>query len=363
MTQSIADVQEVEKEKVDWLSESAGSIYDRFTKKGAKLGTQANKMIRMLKESKFLPSNTLNILGKNKEQRSQQRALFVLMPAAGVELLRHEMQQFMNPPFEEDEESKCMDEYDIPKSLRARAWHLADDPRSVSYLEIIFGGINKKARRAHLDDKTQRNKNYWQELADDFFNNPEWQPQNPFSDTRVVDIKPQNPPTDPYSAETLRALFSKMRTQYSVFNDRYHRSGQLEAGNGDGDDEFFDKFCGRDVAYFYAHLLFQGLPPKFCTRDICSNQKSDVGINTPKVAISSNSSEEGSSSKKRKVIDLEDMWNRDSEIERDKSMTSYFKVQTMTSLLKPENFDHLPPDMQFKVRAKYAEMVANEIEF
>ena len=97
VTQSIADVQEVEKEKVDWLSESAGSIYDRFTKKGAKLGTQANKMIRMLKESKFLPSNTLNILGKNKEQRSQQRALFVLMPAAGVELLRHEMQQFMNP--------------------------------------------------------------------------------------------------------------------------------------------------------------------------------------------------------------------------------------------------------------------------
>ena len=66
--------------------------------------------------------------------------------------------------------------------------------------------------------------------------------------------------------------------------------------------------------------------------------------------------------KKRKAIEYEELWTRDSKIERDKSMTSYFKLQTMAAIMKPENFDHLPTDMQFQVRAKYAEMVANQMD-
>ena len=38
-------------------------------------------------------------------------------------------------------------------------------------------------------------------------------------------------------------------------------------------------------------------------------------------------------------------------------------IVTSDDLLQPDNFAHLPPDMQAKVRAKYAEMVAKEIDF
>jgi hypothetical protein len=38
----------------DWQNMSGGAIlYDAFIKKGAKLGTQANKMLRELKKQKF----------------------------------------------------------------------------------------------------------------------------------------------------------------------------------------------------------------------------------------------------------------------------------------------------------------------
>ena len=298
-TTSVVEVEEVQKEEVDWMVESAGSIYDRLTKKGARMGIHGNKMIRLLKDRKFLSPSTQNTIGKNKKQRSEQRSAFVLMPAAGVELLRSEMQKYTTRCDSADDLLQGLDEYDIPKSLRARAWHLADDPRAVSYLEVIFGGVNKKARRAHLDDKTQRNHTYWGDLCEEFFNNPEWQPQNPFSDSRVEDLKPENPPPEPYAPEELRSLFSKMRSQYSIFNDRYHRSGQLESGNGDGDDEFFDKFCGRDVVYFYAHLLFKACPPKFCTRDLSNSQKCDIGLTSP-LPNTSSSGDDSSSSKEAK---------------------------------------------------------------
>ena len=48
----------------DWRSLSGGEIYDRFIQKGAKLGTQANKVIRRLKKrGRFAEDSTL---AKNK---------------------------------------------------------------------------------------------------------------------------------------------------------------------------------------------------------------------------------------------------------------------------------------------------------
>ena len=71
-------------------------------------------------------------------------------------------------------------------------------------------------------------------------------------------------------------LFSTIRTSYSLFNDRHHRSGHLEEGDGDGDNYFFVTFARRVTVYLYAHKLFKARPLKFCTRD--SNQNFDVGV-------------------------------------------------------------------------------------
>jgi uncharacterized protein YfeS len=43
------------------------------------------------------------------------------------------------------DDNEDLDLNDIPKSLLARAWHLAEDPQSVGYLELIFGGVEESS--------------------------------------------------------------------------------------------------------------------------------------------------------------------------------------------------------------------------
>ena len=51
---------------VDWRSLDGGEIYDRFFQKGAKLGTQANKVIRQLKKKGYFAEQGSSTLAKNK---------------------------------------------------------------------------------------------------------------------------------------------------------------------------------------------------------------------------------------------------------------------------------------------------------
>ena len=212
-----------------------------------------------------------------------------------------------------------------------------------------------------MDDKSTRAAAQWQHLCTEFFNNESWVPENPFDDTRLRDINPSKPPNEPYQPEQLRKLFSKMRSCYSLFNDNYHASGQLEEGDGDGDDDFFDNFARGDTAFLYAHKLFKGCAPKFCTRDV--NQKSDVGVgdNGTMVSYLTNGSQSGS---KRKIVDLtkddykEIFAPSDAEKIRDESIASYFSLTKIENTINSESFKLLPPAMQEALMKKWGYMLA-----
>jgi hypothetical protein len=346
------DRREVEPEQVtvDWKSLNGGEIYDRFVMKGAKLGIQANKVIRLLKSKGFLHEGDGKVLAKKKQDQQAQRSKFLNLSREGLELLRMEMFNFANPMVS-DEGLEHLNIYDVPKNLRARVWHLASDPRAVGYLEFIFGGVNKQARRAQLDDKTSRAINNWQILCDDFFNSPSWCPENEFEDSRLVDIDPSMPPAEPFAPEKLRKLFSKMRSDYSTFHDRYHRSGQLV----EGDDDFFEKFSGSDAVYLYAHLMFKGLPPKFCTRN--TNQQSDTGVcSTSTCSTLSSLSSTSGSDRKRKFADLtkDDYISSMKEEKRDKEIASYFLLAGLKNAISGPLFSELNPSLQEALKAKYA---------
>jgi hypothetical protein len=120
----------------------------------------------------------------------------------------------------------------------------------------------------------------------------------------VETINPRAAPVEPLAPEKLRALFSALHTQYSLFNSRYHLSGQIEEGNGEGDDDFFENFVRGDILYMYMHLLFKGAPPRFCIRDLDANQKSDVGVVGEGDGDSQMSGVTASGAKRRAVDDL-----------------------------------------------------------
>ncbi|KAJ1437282.1 hypothetical protein B484DRAFT_392819 [Ochromonadaceae sp. CCMP2298] len=223
----------------EWDSLSGGEIYDRFIEKGAKLGTQANKMLRETQKHAHFTASVGLLLGKSREEKVKQRVLFANLSTPGLHFLRVQMKQLSRPPGDGDEEDgdegPGLDPEDMPANIRARASHLADDPASTNILELIFGGVTKKARREMLDDKSTRNKDLWK----------------------------------------LRALFSALRTQYTIFNSKYYLSGQIEEGNGAGDDDFCDNFARGDIVYMYMHILYAGQPPRFCIRDLYVGQKRD----------------------------------------------------------------------------------------
>ena len=305
-------------------------------------------------------------LAKSKTDRATQRERFVALSEAGLEVLRGSMHSFARC-----EEEEVMDVNDVPKNARARAWHLADDPLSVGYLDLIFGGVKKSARRAEVDDKSTRAINQWQHLADEFYNRAGWAPENEFVDSRLSDIDPSKPPPEPYSAEQLRKLFSSMRTAYSVFNDRYHRSGQLEEGDGDGDDDFFENFSGRDVVYLYAHKLFKAQPPRFCLRDL--NDKCDVGLSGSSTSGSVSSLD--SCGKKRKHVDLtredykEIFAPTQDEMDRDRSIAEYYSVtkneatmRILESTMSGAAFASLSEEVRLQMQAKYEATVQKFIE-
>ena len=70
------------------------------------------------------------------------------------------MHKFANN-VEADDNVIPLDLHEIPKNLRARAWHMADDPEGQKILDGIFGGVKKIACRTELDNKSSRAVNQW----------------------------------------------------------------------------------------------------------------------------------------------------------------------------------------------------------
>ena len=89
-------VTQIAEVSIDWRSLNGGEIYDRFIQKGAKLGIQANKVIRILKKEGHFNEDDTNTLAKVKKDRLEQREKFVNLSDDGLEVLRNAMHNFAN---------------------------------------------------------------------------------------------------------------------------------------------------------------------------------------------------------------------------------------------------------------------------
>lgn len=255
VNETVTSAEVLESTSLEWNSMTGAEIYDRLCVKGAKIGYQANKMLRELNNKEFVNKNCGIILAKNKEERVLQRVFLANLSGAGLEFLREEMTSYSlgnavsTNLGSVDNGNFGLEPGEVSANLRARVVHLAKDPETIGILEIIFSGVTKIARRTVTDDKTTRNASIWNMLCGKYFNNIDWRPENDVDDSRVSSLNPTLPPSEPYAPEKLRTLFCTMRTQYSLYYDRYHRSGQIVEGDGDGDDDFFENFVRGNCAY------------------------------------------------------------------------------------------------------------------
>jgi len=186
---------------------SGAEIYDTFGMSGLKLGHTTNKTNKVLKKKKIFPVAALDKMAKTKKDKEDQRDLFARLDTAGLMLLHETLNKtFGSQTSATPDEVEKLTRAEIAATdidLKARAWHLADDPRGLYILEMIFGGPAKEARRAVLDDKATR-AGGWIELADELFYNPEWKPENTATDSRVQSINPSKAPVEPWPPEDLR---------------------------------------------------------------------------------------------------------------------------------------------------------------
>ena len=192
-------------------------------------------------------------------------------------------------------------------------------------------------------------------------------PINQQDDSRIRTIEPGLVPNDSIEPEQLRSLFSSLRTQYTIFYNNYHRSGNLTEGDGEGDDDFFVNFVKGDMVYYYMHKVFDGKAPTYCTRDLDSDVSMEVGYGG---SGRSGSSVSENSSKKRSYIDLTDsLAPTAEETEANVSMTLYFESQTqherlrsLEATMNSIHFKNLPQEVQDATFTEYARAVAESIK-
>jgi hypothetical protein len=143
------------------------------------MGFIANRIIRKLNETKHIVSS--KILEKRKKLKAVQRKQFEQLSPAGVEylkvLLKMEIAALKNSA--QNVEAGL----NPSPSIKARLAHLADDHAACEILGKIYA-----------TDSSIRTLELWKTLAQDYVNNPLWQPKRGFIDERVVDIYPSRAP-------------------------------------------------------------------------------------------------------------------------------------------------------------------------
>jgi hypothetical protein len=73
-----------------------------------------------------------------------------------------------------------------------------------------------------------------------FFNAPNFQPENAFTDAdlRIIDKDPRLPPVTPWTGETLQKTFRELKTKFALVDDMFSRSGNLAGADIDEADCF-----------------------------------------------------------------------------------------------------------------------------
>lgn len=184
------------------------------------------------------------------------------------------LQNFVQP---QTADGQYINANELETNLGARIIMLAVEPDSLNALVEIFAAPTKEARRAQIDDKQNSFSEKWDNIANNFFNAEDFQPDNLWGlfDARINNIDPRKKPTTAWTGEQLRKFFRELKTKFALVDDYYCRSGNLEAGTNIEQADMFYTHVLRIVAnprstlnniLLFAFWAFDQKPPKFISR-------------------------------------------------------------------------------------------------
>jgi hypothetical protein len=200
---------------------------------------------------------------------------------------------------------------EVTNDLRCRVAHLALQGDTIRILGIIFG--SRDSRDKH-DDAVLKSPSLWETLANDYVNNPMWQP---YSDVAArfhacMHLDPSGHPAKPGLHPTIvQDLFLEARTEWTRLSTRVDgRTGCNETGQKLLDEVWTNfinggqlKFQRKEVLmYIFASWRAAGKDlPEFCSRQLTAQHQLVVGMGpqTPRKGTESVTSTPSSASGKK----------------------------------------------------------------
>lgn len=202
----------------DWSLLSGGEIYDKVSKRGARLGVPGNHILRKMMEMEIISTSASVNIARNRHDKEAQRNLFQCLDthdaakSMAVEVLkeydRSQMSINNNSAIDVADINirSGLQEGDISLNQKARIIHLVNTPEASALLEEYFSSnsnVPKAVRREILDDKRCRHKELWETIANDFYNNP----CHEQTDSRVCHINPSEVPSIPLTRKNCGVYF------------------------------------------------------------------------------------------------------------------------------------------------------------
>ena len=173
--------------------------------------------------------------------------------------------------------------------------HLPAKKPLLNHSVILEQIYSVQGGRASIDDKRLRVGQLWEDLASQFFNNPDWQLElfdsqmtGPCGAEFINPITVLQPHAQ-HSAKEIGQTFNNLKTIYTVVHVKFTASGNNEGGGDefddsiDSDDIFYESFAkswypNNARVLLYAHLLWKRSPPAFCMRTKTPGKQSQVGV-------------------------------------------------------------------------------------
>jgi len=244
---------------------SPEEIYDSFFNI-RRMGFIANRIIRKLNETKHIVSS--KILEKRKKLKAVQRKQFEQLSPAGVEylkvLLKMEIAALKNSA------QTVMEGLNPNTNIKCRLAHLAEDPNSAEILNKIYA-----------TDSSIRTLELWKTLAQDFVNNPIWQPKRLYErigDERLIDVYPGVLSSESYSPESLRSVFSRLRIEFTRTVLKFQTAPKVTNSREMLDAEFWERYAKHDKAIYYIYQLFHDRSSAECLMIDAALSRTDFDV-------------------------------------------------------------------------------------
>lgn len=323
----------------DWFSLNLGEIYEKLNPRTDKdkqrqtwrkkvidvatgrclqIGSIANALLNDLVSKKFLENKPENErLQRKTRPRTQQKLDFMNMYDPEEPRSFHVLgyvQTFLNDKMRQptNVDGDVVEVSQVSINLGCRAIMLAVDFASLQLLSSIFAAPTADTnKRSQIDDKANSFQEKWNELANDFFNAKDFQPENEWGkkDDRINDIDPRTAPTKEWTGEQLRKFFRVFKSKFALADDSYSATGNYSGGNDCEEADKFvfhiNKILGPKQSVFhkvllYAWWVFDKEPPSFINRLQPPENQFDSSDPTLSVAASHVSRKE---KKKMQVVD------------------------------------------------------------